>query len=534
MFPCASRSYRRILCVSPRYAWSFATFNYAFSLTSSVKAFMPPQGILLIAALVPASWEVRFVDENIRPVTDAELHWADVLFTSGMHIQRQQIHHLIERAHRAGKLAVLGGPSASGAPHWYPDADILHCGEAGDATRRLFERLDESTERPAGQIVLRTELRLPMNELPMPAYHLIDVRQYLLCSVQFSSGCPHSCEYCDIPSLYGRRPRHKTPAQVLRELDTLAAAGTPSVYFVDDNFVGEPTATRELLEELVRWQDKWDCQVRLSCEATLRLAQYPDLLARMRDAFFTNVFFGVETPEPEGLERINKTMNLRRPILDALDTFQRYGLEPALGLIMGLDSDTAKTPQVLLDFIRAAQAPICALNILYALPGTPLYQRLEKQGRLVELPGRDSNIEFLQPYEQVVESWRWVIERAYEPAALYERYATQAVKTYPHRRQPRQPWRQLTPGNVRRAAGILGRLLWREGVGADYRLQFWSMAWTELRRGCFENIFQIAMVACHLIRYGRDCVAGRTHASNYTFRRIEPDPALQPEERQAM
>ena len=516
---------RRVLCLFPAYGWSFATFNYAFPLMGSVKAFMPPQGILLIAALAPARWEIRFIDENVRPATEEDLRWAEVVFTTGMHLQREQIQEVIVRAHRAGRLVVLGGPSASSAPEWYPEADIIHCGEVGDATRRLFELIDHASERLPRQLILRTVERVPMTELPMPAYHLINTRNYLLCTVQFSSGCPHSCDYCDIPALYGRRPRHKNPAQIIRELDFLAAAGTPSIYFVDDNFIGDPQATRELLERLVAWQDKWDGQVRLSCEATLRLAEYPDILAQMREAFFTNVFCGVETPESGALRAIKKTVNLQKPILDVIDALNGYGMEVAVGLIMGLDTDTEQTPLAIAEFIRASRAPIQAVNILYALPKTPLYERLQEAGRIVLDDHRDSNIQFLQPYEQVVANWRRVIAEAYEPKALYHRYATQAEKTYPHRRSPKHPLLQATPRNLRRAFSIFTRLVWRAGLRADYRTEFWSMFWSQLRQGRIENIFQIAMVAYHLINYARDCVAGRMHASNYA-QQIRPQPSI--------
>lgn len=516
---------RRILCIFPKYAWSFATFNYAFPLMGSVKAFMPPQGILLIAALAPARWEIRFIDENVRPAAEADLCWADVVFTTGMHIQREQIQDVIVRAHRTGRSVVLGGPSASSAPEWYPEADIIHCGEAGDATRRLFELIDRAPERVPRQVILRTVERLPMTELPVPAYHLINVHNYLLCTVQFSSGCPHTCDYCDIPALYGHRPRHKNPSQVIRELDLLAAAGTPSIYFVDDNFIGDPQATRELLDHLVAWQDKWDGQVRLSCEATLSLAEYPDILAQMRDAFFTNVFCGVETPESGALRAIKKTVNLKKPILDAIDTLNGYGIEVAVGLIMGFDTDTERTPLAIADFIRASQAPVQAVNILYALPKTQLYERLQEAGRIVCDDHRDSNIQFLQPYEQVVANWRRVIAEAYEPRALYQRYATQAEKTYPHRRSPKHPLLQATPRNLRRAFSIFTRLIWRAGLRADYHTEFWSMFWSQLRLGRIENIFQIAMVAYHLINYARDCVAGRMHASNYA-QQIRPQPSI--------
>ena len=515
---------RRILCVFPQYAWSFGTFNYSFPLIGRVKAFMPPQGILLIAALLPESWEIRFVDENIQPATEDDMLWADAVFTTGMHIQREHIRDIIGRAHMAGRPAILGGPSASSAPEWYPEADIIHLGEVGDATFKLLELIDRNPGRSPQQVMLRTSQRLPMTEFPTPAYHLIDIRDYLLCTVQFSSGCPHMCEFCDIPELYGRRPRHKTPEQIIRELDILAAGGTPSVYFVDDNFIADPKATRELLDHLVVWQDKWDCQVRLGCEATLALAQHPDILDRMHEAYFTNIFCGVETPESAALRAIKKTVNIQKPILEAIDKLNSYGLEVAAGLIIGFDTDTGQTPQAIAAFIRESQVPIHTVNILYALPRTPLYKRLEQAGRIIPDEGRDSNVKFLRPYEEVVSNWRGIISKAYEPEALYRRYAAQAAKTYPNRRSPRFPLRHATPRNLRRAISTLARLILHVGICSDYRIEFWRMFRNEFRQGRIENIFQIAVVAHHLINYAQDCVAGRANASNYA-RRIRQQPS---------
>ncbi len=509
---------RRILCVFPKYATSFGTFNYSFQLTSSVKAFMPPQGLLLIAALMPENWQIRFIDENNRPATKDDMGWADAVFTSGMHIQRESICDVISRAHRAGKSAILGGPSATSAPEWYPEADIIHAGEVGDATFKLFEMIDQASSRPAQQMILRTSQRLPMTEFPPPAYHLIDIGQYFLCSVQFSSGCPNGCEFCDVPILYGRRPRHKTPEQIIRELDILATGGAPSVHFLDDNFFGEPEAARELLDHLVAWQDKWDCQVRLSCEATLNLSQHSEILELMRKSYFTNIFCGVESPESGALRAIKKSFNIKRPILDAIDTFNQYGMEVAVGLIMGFDTDTPQTPQILADFIRASQTPVHTLNILYALPKTPLYNRLEEAGRIVSDEGRDSNVQFLRPYDELIADWLNLIAKVYEPEALYQRYAAQAIKTYPNRRRPKYPLRQATPRNLGRAFSIFTRLIWHVGIRSDYRKVFWRMFRTQLRQGLIENIFQIALVAHHLIEYTRDTVEGRIHACHFAPR----------------
>ena len=143
---------------------------------------------------------------------------------------------------RFDKVAVLGGSSVSACPEHYPDFDYLHVGELGDATDELFARLADDVTRPQRQVVLTTKVRRELTEFPIPAYELAQIDRYLLGSIQFSSGCPYQCEFCDIPALYGRVARYKTPEQVCAELDKLVACGlSTSVYFVDDNFIANKT-----------------------------------------------------------------------------------------------------------------------------------------------------------------------------------------------------------------------------------------------------------------------------------------------------
>jgi radical SAM superfamily enzyme YgiQ (UPF0313 family) len=336
-------------------------------------------------------------------------------------------------------------------------------------------------------------------------------------SIQFSSGCPFACEFCDIPSLYGRHPRIKTPQQVIQELDQLLASGVNSVYFVDDNFIANPKATRELLLHLAEWQQQNGYRLRLACEASLNISSHPQILELMRQAFFVTVFCGTETPEPAALQTMKKTQNLRRPIQESIRTLNRYGLEVASGIILGLDTDTPDTPQAILNFACESQIPLLTVNLLYALPNTPLYERLKRAGRLVADPERDSNIAFLEPYETVLGRWRQVITHLYEPARLYARFATQAHSTYANRHSGPPPWRQLSWRNLKRAA----RILWHVGLRSDYRREFWKMSWMQIRQGQLETLFHVALVAHHLITYARQTVQGKVQSSNYSLRSVD-------------
>ena len=515
--PIAVSTRRRILCVYPAYARSFGTFQHSYAFFGGrVRAFMPPQGLLAVAAYVPESWEVRFVDENSRAATDADFRWADAVFVSGMHIQRAQIQDITRRAHAHDRVVVVGGPSVSGCPEYYPDADILHLGEIGDATDRLVAHLDGDTRRPPSPLRFETVERLPLSDFPTPAYGLIRIREYFIANIQFSSGCPYSCEFCDIPELYGRNPRLKTPAQITRELDEIAAAGATSVYFVDDNFIGNQKAALEMLPHLVEWQERNRYPLRFACEATLNIAKNVRVLELMREAGFITVFCGIETPEPEALHFISKDQNLRMPILDAVRRINSYGMEVVSGIIIGLDTDTPKTADHIIDFVQASMIPLLTINVLYALPKTPLWRRLEAEGRLLkESDDRESNVVFKLPYEQVLDMWRRCITAAYEPSALYERYAHNVEHTFANRKDYPSNAQRASWANVVMGLGILRRLLWRVGVRGDYRRTFWRMAWPLIKKGKIEPLIHSAMVSHHLIEFTRECLKGTGQSSFY-------------------
>jgi radical SAM superfamily enzyme YgiQ (UPF0313 family) len=516
--PISARHRRRVLCIFPQYVPSFGTFEHAYRLMG-VQAFMPPQGILAIAAYLPEAWDVRFIDENITPAGADDFEWAEIVLVSGMHIQRAAIKDIARRAHEKGRVAVLGGPSVSAAPEQYDDFDYLHLGEMGDATDALIATLDADVTRPHLQQKFETQERLPLADFPIPAYHLIQRGSYMLGSVQFSSGCPYQCEFCDIPALYGRQPRLKAPAQVLAELDALLAQGPfGCIYFVDDNFIANRKAARELLPHLVAWQKARGYPFYFACEATLNIAQLPDLLSEMREAYFSTIFCGIETPELPALGAMSKQQNLSIPLLEGIAVLNSYGLEVVSGIILGLDTDTAETAGRIQEFVEHSQIPLLTINLLQALPRTPLWDRLSAADRLVEDPALESNVAFLRPYEEVLESWHACIRHAYEPAALYARFAYNARHTFPNRIKPPLTAARLNGPNIRKALTCLANIFLHVGILSSYRRVFWQMAGPALRAGRIEEIIHIGLLAHHLITYARECEVGRQRASNYSSR----------------
>ena len=277
------------------------------------------------------------------------------------------------------------------------------------------------------------------------------------------------------------------------------------MYFVDDNFIGNKHAATKLLEELVRWQEARGYPIRFACEATLNLAQSSELLELMREAAFTTVFCGIETPEEEALMAMQKKQNLRQPLLEAVRTLNGYGLEVVSGIIIGLDTDSPETGRRILQFIEASRIPLLTINILHALPKTPLWDRLNAAGRLLDGTDRQSNVDFLLPYGTIVGTWRECIRQAYTPDALYERFAHQLENTFPNRKPLPATRARINPSNVLRGLQIAGRLFWRIGLKAEYRKVFWKTAWPLLRRGRIEDVIHVGVVAHHLIQFANEC-----------------------------
>ena len=514
---------RRILCVFPRFSPCFASFHHAFPFFPGAVAFMPPQGILTIAAYLPHKWEVRVIDENATQLTQADIDWADAVLVSGMHVQRRRMAEIAQAAHARGKLAIAGGSSVSGCPEYHPDFDILQIGEMGDSTDDIIRIIDASVERPPEQMVLTTSKRLDIDDFPIPAYDKINLNSYLVLNIQWGSGCPFTCEFCDIPELYGKRTRTKSIPRLLMELDAIMKQRpVGGIWFVDDNLIGDKKAAKLLMPELIDWQGRTGYQMRLTGEASLNLGEDEDLLASMKEAYFTDMFLGIETPDAETLKTISKRQNTRRPIISTIEKLNEYGIEVAGGIIFGFDGETEDQAERAVQFVEEAKFPLVVLNVLYALPRTPLHRRMQKEGRLIpEDPQSGSNIRFQLPNEVIGRQLRSSVDRLYDVKALYSRYKHQAEHTYPNRKELPLSRFPITSPAVRFGARALGRVLWREGVQASYRGEFWKLARNVMADGRPDHLVYIGAMGHHLIRYREDVLAGRIAESTFSHREGE-------------
>jgi radical SAM superfamily enzyme YgiQ (UPF0313 family) len=484
------------LLVYPQFPETYWSFKYALSFLGK-KAAQPPLGLMTVAALLPGHWRKRLVDTNVEPLSDRDLGWADVVLLSGMHIQRGALLAIVERCRARGLRTVVGGPIASSVPAADFKAEHVVIGEAESLIADLARDLEQGTAQPVYQARERPE----METSPLPDLSLIKMNRYSTMTVQYSRGCPFNCEFCDIIEIYGRRPRTKAVAQVLAELNQLRAAGwREAVFIVDDNFIGNKARARELCVALAEWRRQFRTSFDFSTEASLNLADDPELMRLMQEAGFKSVFLGIETPDVSGLIASNKLQNTRRSLLESVATIQSFGMQVMGGFILGFDTDGGDIFDRMVDFIEKSGIPIAMVGLLQAMPGTQLFRRLHKEGRILDAGHGDNtgdHLNFLPHMDaaHLVAGYRSVLQRIYNCDAYYKR-----VKLYLSRTQPKpgeRPWKQrwLTHGNVR---AFVTSIL-RQGVIGRQRWTYWKfvMAAATRYRRSFGSAMTLAVMGYH-------------------------------------
>jgi radical SAM superfamily enzyme YgiQ (UPF0313 family) len=373
---------KNALLVYPEFATSFWSFKFTLQYLGK-KSAMPSLGLLTLANMFSKDYNLRVVDMNVRPLTDDDLHWADLVCTSTMIVQRKSLEHVIARAKRAGKPVVAGGPHPTSYWEEIADVDYFLLGEVEATFPRFLHDLEHGT---AKHLYVPQE-KPAITQTPLPRYDLINMRDYSSMLLQFSRGCPFDCEFCDITKLYGRVPRTKTNEQMLAEFELLYDLGwRGALFLVDDNFIGNRRDALRLLRALIAWQRERNYPFNLCTEASMNLVEYEELMDAMMQAGFTSVFVGIETPTPAALVATKKKQNVRQKDpeypLHAVHTLQQYGFEVMGGFILGLDGDTPEVFDLHIRFIQQAAIPMAMEGLLTVLKGTDLYYRMEREGRL--------------------------------------------------------------------------------------------------------------------------------------------------------
>ena len=402
-----------------------------------------PLGLMTVAALLPQHWEFRLVDENVRPLTDADLEWADIVLVSGMLPQQKGILTTIQRAHDKGRPVAVGGPDPTSQPHIYKKADFLVLGEGEVTIPPFIEDLGQGVTSG----VYQSDLRADMTKAVVPRFDLIHFADYMRVGVQFSRGCPFNCEFCDIIELFGRRPRTKTPDQMVTELQTLYDLGYRGhVDFVDDNFIGNKSKVIEVLQAVRDWSERHSYPFYFSTEASINLAKEERLLQLMRQNDFRYVFVGIESPDEDVLTEMQKVQNKRVSVVDAVRTLTSSGMIVNGGFILGFDSETEHTASNMIDLIQDAGISTALVGTLAALPNTQLSRRLKREGRLfagglmvidstVDIDQTTSGLNFatIRPRTAVLRDQARVFRHIYDPAKYYERVLCTAANLVPSR-----------------------------------------------------------------------------------------------------
>jgi hypothetical protein len=389
-----------------------------------------PLGLITVAALLPTAWTIRLVDRNVETLCDDDLEWADLVMIGGMLPQIFDLLDTIDLCRARGKPVVVGGPGVTSLPESFSKANFRVLGEAED----IIGEFIAAWEAGATEGVFEAKkFQIDVTKTPVPRFDLLKFENYLYIGVQFSRGCPFTCEFCDIIELYGRNPRAKTSEQMLRELETLYRLGYRGpIDFVDDNLIGNKKAVKAFLPELKAWLERHDYPFEFTTEASLNLADDAELLRLLYEANFIGVFIGIESPDPDTLVAMRKKQNTRRNITQSIHKIYAAGLFVTAGFIVGFDTEKGSVADGIIEAIEDAAIPICMVGLLHALPNTQLTRRLASEGRLHaefffdRIVGMDQctqglNFDTLRPRREILSDFKHVLEEVYEPAAFAKR-----------------------------------------------------------------------------------------------------------------
>ena len=410
---------KNALLLYPKLPPTFWSNSYALA-TLNVKATHPPLGLLTVAAMFPSRYDLRLLDLNVSPLDDADLEWADLVFTSTMMPQHASLKQVVERCNRAQVPVIAGGPHPTTFHEEMEGIDHFVLDEVEETMSTFLRDLEDGTARA----VYRAPRKPDVTLAPIPRFDLIDMNDYYSMCLQFSRGCPFDCEFCDITKLYGRVSRTKSSEQMLAEFDHLYELGWRGpLFLVDDNFIGNKRAVARLLPVISKWQMERGYPFSLTTEASVNLVRMDDLMDVMVEAGFDTVFVGIETPNPRALKKMKKPQNIDvrddNYLFTSVRRIQQKGMQVQGGFILGLDDDEDNAFDAQIDFIQEAGVPIAMVGLLNALKGTNLWMRLERENRLLDKPLEvdDTSLNFKPEMDakMLVEGHLRVLGTIYDP-----------------------------------------------------------------------------------------------------------------------
>jgi radical SAM superfamily enzyme YgiQ (UPF0313 family) len=494
-----------VLMVWPKFPPSFWGFEGVLQMIPEA-AMTPPLGMITVAALCPNRWKIRLVDHCFDELRDEDLVWADLVMISAMHAQRVDALAVLARARVLNRRTFVGGPWASTEPEVVLQyADHVFVGEAEEAFAAIAKQLEDGTAQRLYKAIDKPD----MTGSPIPRFDLLKLNMYTSMPVQFSRGCPFQCEFCDIITIYGRKPRAKEPAQIIRELDTLRALGWKNeVFIVDDNFIGNHHKALALSKELALWQVEHKHPFSFYTEASIDLAAKTELLEAMVAANFMYVFIGIETPSSEALKESRKFQNLRSNNVDQVRIIQEAGLWVLAGFIVGFDSDDETIFQRQLDFIELTNITWAMAGVLQAPPTTALYDRMKLEGRLIENseattnfspPNFETNLELTV----LLRGLSTLLFGLYEAKPFFAR-ALRSLEVW-------KPRATQVPPELPMAYNlkVLARSMWTQGMRSSYKREYWRFLY-KLIGGFWKEPakiwlgFTVLLSAHHFLIYSRE------------------------------
>src|SRR5438876_2784545 len=450
-----------------------------------------PLGLMTVAALTPPEIDVALIDENCYPIdfdTDT-----DVVAIGCWNVQYRRARELAAEFRCRGKLVVVGGPYASLCPERFEDGafDVVFNGEVEITWPQFCQDLLAGRQ----QTLYRQEGNVDIRLSPVPRFDLIKPNDYIYYFAQTTRGCPFQCEFCDIIVTDGRIPRTKPVAQVIAEIEAIARLGGNFVSFSDANYSGNGRYAEELTRALVAFGKTNDYPLSFSAEMTITVAEKPHLLELLREANFTGIFVGIESPNLESLKETKKRQNVAKPLIESIRKIQAHNLMVIAGMIVGFDSDDTRIFQAQYDFLQEAGITFTTCGVLTAIEKTPLHARLSKEGRLLPYDSANvlghgaADLNFVPKQmtaSEVHRGYNWLIRALYSYDGYRARLTT-ALRQFDARPSMRRPasrfdWKVL--GIAAKTAAYY--LLTRSARRRRFFLTTLREAWTG--GGSFEKV----------------------------------------------